>query len=130
MSESQHPLPSVFSHSGWVGDAYPVGHDDPQPRPEDANGAQSLPADANLVTRVHASIDALNVGPADAGLVGLAFTLARSIDSMDDETRGRMLGQTSGQLLQVLRELRKQAAPKTWSKWDEMKPGALAASRR
>jgi hypothetical protein len=40
------------------------------------------------------------------------------------------LGQTSGQLLQVLRELHKQAAPKPWSKWDEMKPGALAASHR
>jgi hypothetical protein len=86
--------------------------------------------DANLVARVQASIDALNIGPADAGLVGLAITLARSIDSMDDETRGRMLGQTIGQLLQVLRELRKQAAPKPWTKWDDMAPGVLAASRR
>jgi hypothetical protein len=87
-------------------------------------------ANANLATRVQATVDALQTGPADAGLVGLAYTLARSIDSMDDETRGRMLGQTSGQLLQVLRELRKQAAPKPWSKWDDMAPGALAASRR
>jgi hypothetical protein len=95
-----------------------------------ASKTKPVPTDAKLVARVQASIDALNVGPADAGLVGLALTLARSIDSMDDETRGRMLGQTSGQLLQVLRELRKQAAPKPWSKWDEMKPGALVASRR
>jgi hypothetical protein len=101
-----------------------------KPRPADASDAQSLPADASLSQRIQMSVNALAIGPADAGLVGLAITLARSIDSMDDETRGRMLGQTSGQLLQVLRELRKQAAPKPWSKWDEMKPGALAASRR
>ncbi len=55
--------------------------------------------------------------------------LARSIDAMDDETRARMIGQTSGALLHVLRELRQNAAPKPWSKWDEMKPGALERRR-
>jgi hypothetical protein len=68
------------------------------------------------------------VGPADSGLVGLALVLARSIDEMDAETRGRMLGQTSGALLHVSRELRIHApAPRPPSKWDEMRPGAVAA---
>jgi Phage integrase family len=48
--------------------------------------------------------------------------------SMDAETRGRMLGQTSGALLHVSRELRIHApAPRPPSKWDEMRPGAVAA---
>jgi hypothetical protein len=48
---------------------------------------------------------------------------------MDADVRGRMLGQTSGALLHVLKELRQQAVPKPWSKWDEMRPGAVPARR-
>jgi hypothetical protein len=115
----RHPRFSVCTPSGWVGDR--------KLRHVPANRTKPLPANANLATRVQASIDALTVGPADSGLVGLALTLARSIDEMDAETRGRMLGQTSGALLHVLKELRQQAVPKPWSKWDEMKPGAVTA---
>jgi hypothetical protein len=94
-----------------------------------ASRTKPLPADANLATRVQASIDALTVGPADSGLIGLALVLARSIDEMDADVRGGMLGQTSGALLHVLKELRQQAVPKPWSKWDEMRPGAVPARR-
>ena len=94
-----------------------------------ASRTKPLPTDANLATRVQASIDALTVGPADSALIGLALALARSIDEMDEVLRGKMLGQTSGALLHVLRELRQNATPKPWSKWDEMRPGALAARR-
>jgi hypothetical protein len=62
-------------------------------------------------------------------LVGFALLLARTIDSMDDETRARMLGQTAGQLVGVLAALRKQAAPKPWSKWNDMAPGVVASRR-
>jgi len=96
-----------------------------------ASKAKALYENANvdqLATRVQTTVDALQTGPADSALVGLALVLARSIDEMDAETRGRMLGQTSGALLHVLRELRAHApSPRMPNKWDEMRPGALAA---
>jgi hypothetical protein len=94
-----------------------------------ASKSKALPVDANLATRVQASVDALTITQADSGLIGMALVLARSIDEMDADVRGRMLGQTSGALLHVLKELRQQAVPKPWSKWDEMRPGAVPARR-
>jgi hypothetical protein len=87
-----------------------------------ANVAKPLPVDASLTERIQVSVDALSIGPADAALVGLALTLARSIDDMDSETKGRMLGQTSGALLHVLRELRLHARPKETPSWSEQHP--------
>jgi hypothetical protein len=52
----------------------------------------------------------------------LALTLARSIDDMDAETKGRMLGQTSGALLRVLVELRQHAKPRETPSWTEQHP--------
>jgi hypothetical protein len=95
-----------------------------------ASKTKALPTNANvdlLAKRIQTTVDALQTSPADSALIGLALVLARSIDEMDADTRGRMLGQTSGALLHVLKELRQQAAPRPWSKWDEMKPGAVAA---
>jgi hypothetical protein len=88
-----------------------------------------LPVNATLIKRVQASVNALDITPADEALVGLALLLARTVDGMDDETPARMLGQTAGQLVGVLAALRKQAAPKPWSKWDEMRPGVVASRR-
>jgi hypothetical protein len=62
-------------------------------------------------------------------LVGLALLLARTIDGMNADTKQKMLGQTAGQLVGVLAALRNQAAPKPWSKWDEMGPGVVASRR-
>jgi hypothetical protein len=96
-----------------------------------ASKAKALPTNANvdlLAKRIQTTVDALQTGPADSALIGLALVLARSIDEMDAETRGRMLGQTSGALLHVLRELRVHApAPRMPNKWDELRPGAVAA---
>lgn len=57
-------------------------------------------------------IDALEIKATDEGLVGLAFLLAATIDGMDDGMRQKMLGQTAGQLVNVLAALRNQATPK------------------
>jgi hypothetical protein len=62
---------------------------------------------ATLIKRVQASVNALDITPADEALVGLALLLARTVDGMDDETPARMLGQTAGQLVGVLAALRK-----------------------
>jgi hypothetical protein len=83
-----------------------------------------------LTEAVQTSVDALTVSPADFALVKLAMVLAQAIDSMTDEVKGRMLAQTTPQLLATLRELRLHVpAPRPPSKWDEMRPGALAARR-
>jgi hypothetical protein len=93
-----------------------------------ARKPKAPPADASLATRVQATVDALETRPEHAGLVGLALLLARTIDGMDGEMRSRMLGQTSGQLLSVLRELGRVAA-KPYSRWDGMAHGSLARRR-
>jgi hypothetical protein len=74
-----------------------------------ARKPKALPADASLVERVQATVDAFQIGPQHSALVGLALMLARTIDGMDDDVRGRMLGQTSGALLRTLDELRSSA---------------------
>ena len=104
-----------------------------------ASKAKALPTNPNLdflTTRIQTTVDALQAGPADAALVGLALVLARSIDEMDAETRGRMLGQTSGALLHVLKELRLHAPAVPAQSWSEQhprwaaQPDALTAKRR
>jgi hypothetical protein len=55
--------------------------------------------------------------------------LASTIDGMDADTKQKMLGQTAGQLVGVLAALRKQTAPRPWSKWDDMAPGVVASRR-
>ena len=119
-------------HRGSSVYCFPEGVGDPGRLPHmPASKAKALPANANvdfLAKRIQTTVDALQTGPADSALIGLALVLARSIDEMDAETRGRMLGQTSGALLHVLRELRVHApVPRMPNKWDEMRPGALAA---
>jgi hypothetical protein len=94
-----------------------------------ASRRKRLLVNATLIKRVQASVNALEITPADEGLVGLALLLASTIDGMDDDTKQKMLGQTAGQLVGVLAALRKQAAPKRWSKWDEMRPGPVASRR-
>ena len=54
-------------------------------------------------------------------LVALAMVLAKSIDEMSDELRGRMVVQTTPQLLATLRELRIHAPAKTPT-WSEQHP--------
>jgi hypothetical protein len=71
-----------------------------------ARKRQELPADATLVEQVQETARALELGPADSAAVGLALKLAETIDGMDADMRSKMLAQTSGQLLNVLRELR------------------------
>lgn len=63
------------------------------------------PADHTLTGAVDATVAALRLDDEDNAVVRLAYTLAETIDDMDDETRAKMLGQTAGQLLNVLREL-------------------------
>jgi hypothetical protein len=58
-----------------------------------------------LEPAVAEQVKALQCSPDDAGVVALALTLARTIDGMDDDTRGRMLAQTSGALLRALEVL-------------------------
>jgi len=77
-----------------------------------ARKSKALPADASLVERAQATVDAFQIGPQHSALVGLALMLARTNRRMDDEMRGRMLGQTSGALLRTLDELRSSASPK------------------
>ena len=67
-------------------------------------------ADTLLEPAVRRQVDALDLGERDAGAVALALALARSIDEMDADTRGRMIGQTSGALLKVLDALQASAA--------------------
>jgi hypothetical protein len=91
--------------------------------------------EANLTTRVQATVDVLQTGPADAALIGLALVLARSIDEMDETTRGKMLGQVSGAMLHVLQELRLHAPAPPKETWTAQHPRwaaqpALAARRR
>jgi hypothetical protein len=71
-----------------------------------ARKPKALPADASLVEQIRVTVRALELGPADSATVGLALLLAETIDSLDGEMRAKMLAQTSGQLLAVLRELR------------------------
>ena len=71
-----------------------------------ARKPKALPADAKLVEQIRETVRALDRGPADTATVGLAVLLAETIDSLDGEMRAKMLAQTSGQLLNVLRELR------------------------
>jgi hypothetical protein len=74
------------------------------PSPAEVVAALELTA-GSLTEAVTREVSARRLGPEDEGLVALARTLATTIDKMDEETRGRMLGQTSGQLLAVLKEL-------------------------
>jgi hypothetical protein len=116
-----HPRTSVFPHSiGGGGILAPVA----------TSRRKRLPVNASLTKRVQTTVNALEITAADEALVGLAYEIAATIDGMDDDTRQRMLGQTASQLTNVLAALRKQAAPRPWSKWDEIRPHALAASRR
>lgn len=77
-----------------------------------ARKPKALPADASLVERVQATVDALDVRPQHSAVIGLALLLARTIDGMDDDVRGRMAGQTAGALLRTLAELGASASPK------------------
>ena len=61
--------------------------------------------DGLLEPAVAETVQALQCGPGDVGVVALALELARTIDAMDDDTRGRMLAQTSGALLRTLEVL-------------------------
>lgn len=51
------------------------------------------------------TVIALDPPDSDAALVRLGQVIADTIDGMDDETRGMMLGQTAPMLLKVLQEL-------------------------
>ena len=66
--------------------------------------------DGPLVPAVAETLDALQLGPEDAGTAALALMLARTIDNMDDEQRARMVAQTSGQLSRVLETLAARSA--------------------
>jgi hypothetical protein len=68
-----------------------------------------LPPDATLLDRVQETLGALQLGPEDSAVVGLALKLAEAVDGMDEDTRGRMVAQTAPQLLAVLRELRERS---------------------
>jgi hypothetical protein len=58
---------------------------------------------------VQETISSLQLGPEDSGVVGLALKLAEAVDAMDEATRGRMLAQTSGPLVNVLNVLQERS---------------------
>lgn len=90
------------------------------------------PVDGGLEAAVAETVSALPLGPADAALVRLATMIARTIDSMDDDLRARMLAQTAPGMLAALKALHERrapaAAPARVSHLDELR--ARAAARR
>lgn len=51
---------------------------------------------------VASALEALQLGPEDAGISALALAMATAIDAMDESERARMIGQTAPALLRVL----------------------------
>ncbi len=64
-----------------------------------------LPDTLGILPAVEVTIGALDCPAQDAAVVALARTVAVTIDEMDDDQRGMMLGQTAPLLLKLLQEL-------------------------
>lgn len=87
-------------------------------------------ADELMLPAVRETVAALDPPAADAALVRLAETLARSVDHMPPAVADAMLAQVSGQLLRVLKELDDRArARRVPARGGSAKPGKVAQLR-
>jgi hypothetical protein len=83
-----------------------------------------------LEPAVSRSIEAMLLRPEDGAVAALALMIACSLDEMDEGTRGRMLGQTSGALLRCLAELRERStAPAAHSRLQALREARVRQRR-